>query len=92
MYEVHACVYILLLSFSNIAGYVFMPVLKGELKEFKHRWNRHRIRRNRFASCPCDIPNDVYYLSKYLGMVYQIVCKVTIWTSFYFKVVITYVT
>ena len=51
-----------------------MPVLKRELNEFKHRWNNHRIRFNRFASCPSDTPNDVYYLSNYLGMAHVIDC------------------
>ena len=60
-----------------------MPVLKSELNEFKHRWNNHRIRVNRFASCPSDTPNDVYYFSNYLGMPHVIDC-VQVLTQFSF--------
>eukprot|EP00731_Ephydatia_muelleri_P030947 Em0022g461a len=51
----------------HVAAYIFAPLLRKELCEFKNRWNLHRIRRNRFAVCPCDVPNDVYYLSSHLG-------------------------
>ena len=69
-----------------------MPVLKRELNEFKHRWNNHRIRFNRFASCPSDTPNDVYYLSNYLGMAHVIACVQVLTLFSFFKMVITSVT
>ena len=52
----------------HLAGYVFGGVLARELDEFKSRWNNHRIRRNRLASCPCDVPNDLYHLVGNMGM------------------------
>ena len=39
-----------------------------ELDEFKLRWNNHRIRWNRLASCPCDVPTDLYHLVGNMGM------------------------
>ena len=60
---------------SHVAAYDFAPLLRKELCEFKNRWNLHRIRWNRFAVCPCDVPNDVYYLSSQLGMLH---CKLPV--------------
>eukprot|EP00731_Ephydatia_muelleri_P002690 Em0001g2690a len=51
----------------HLASYVFGGVLARELDEFKSRWNNHRIRRNRLASCPCDVPNDLYHLVGNMG-------------------------
>eukprot|EP00731_Ephydatia_muelleri_P006772 Em0003g1020a len=53
---------------SHIAGFVFLPLLRKELDEFKKRWNRHKIRNNRLASCPNGAPDDLYYLSAYQGI------------------------
>eukprot|EP00731_Ephydatia_muelleri_P023454 Em0015g1037a len=55
----------------HTAGYVFGPLLQQELKEFKDMWNCHRIRRNRFAACPCDVPDDVYNLYSFMGEDYR---------------------
>ena len=44
------------------AGYVFAPLIKKELEEFRILWNNHRIRRNRLAGCPAGIPDDIYHL------------------------------
>eukprot|EP00731_Ephydatia_muelleri_P004243 Em0002g419a len=52
----------------HIAGFVFLPLLRKELDEFKKRWNRHKIRNNRLASCPNGAPDDLYYLSAYQGI------------------------
>ena len=57
----HAC--------SHSAGYVFGPLLQQELKEFKDMWNYHRMRRNRFAAGPCDVPDDVYNLYSFMGKI-----------------------
>ena len=53
--------------YSHIAAYVFLPILAEELKEFKKRWNCHRIRWNRLSTCPCYVPNDVYHLVGHIG-------------------------
>eukprot|EP00731_Ephydatia_muelleri_P012837 Em0007g147a len=47
----------------HIAAYVFEPLLRKELHEFKERWNQHRIRYNRHAVCPGGVPDDLYTLS-----------------------------
>ncbi|KAL5483974.1 hypothetical protein EMCRGX_G020396 [Ephydatia muelleri] len=47
----------------HIAAYVFEPLLRKELHEFKERWNQHRIRYNRRAVCPGGVPDDLYTLS-----------------------------
>ena len=52
---------------SHLAAYVFLPILAEELKEFKKRWNRHRIRWNRLSTCPCSVPNDVYHFVGHIG-------------------------
>ncbi|KAL5463949.1 hypothetical protein EMCRGX_G032901 [Ephydatia muelleri] len=44
----------------HIAAYVFEPLLRKELHEFK---NQHRIRYNRRAVCPGGVPDDLYTLS-----------------------------
>ena len=36
----------------HLAAYVFLPILAEELKEFKKRWNRHRIRGIGFQHVP----------------------------------------
>ena len=46
----------------HAARYVFGPLLKQQLSEFKEMWYQHRMRRNRFAACPCDVPDDLYNL------------------------------
>ena len=56
-----------MLNCSHVAGFVFLPILQKELHEFKRRWNRHRIRKNRFSSCPSGAPEDLYNLSAYQG-------------------------
>ena len=48
-------------------GYVYEPLLKEALEDFKDRWNSHRIRRNRVAGCPAGIPDDLYHLPQLNG-------------------------
>ncbi|XP_065890570.1 uncharacterized protein [Dysidea avara] len=49
-------------------GYVYEPLLNKALEDFKERWNSHRIRQNRVAGCPPDIPDDLYHLPQMNGV------------------------
>ena len=62
------CAYVCSPFLRHLAAYVFKGVLARELDDFKLRWNNHRIRWNRLASCPCDVPTDLYHLVGNMGM------------------------
>ena len=66
------CAYVCSPFLRHLAAYVFGGVLARELDEFKSRWNNHRIRWNRPASCPCDVPNDLYHLVGNIGMLHAL--------------------
>ena len=59
------CAYVRSPFLRHLAAYVFGGVLA---REFKSRWNNHRIRWNRLASYPCDVPTDLYHLVGNMGM------------------------
>ncbi|CAG8591246.1 2633_t:CDS:2, partial [Scutellospora calospora] len=42
--------------------YIFMPLLKVEISEFKQEWNSYKIRFNNNSKCPAGCPDDNYFL------------------------------
>ena len=53
--------------YRHCLAYVYEPLLENSLKDFKARWNSHRIRNNRKAGCPSGVPDDLYYLPQQQG-------------------------
>ena len=67
----------------HLAAYIFGGVLARELDEFKSRWNNHRIRWNRLASCPCDVPTDLYHLVGNMGMLQRTELAYMLFTGYF---------
>jgi hypothetical protein len=59
---------IILNVFRHCLCYVYEPLIKKALDDFKARWNNHSIRRNRLAGCPSGVPNDLYNLPQITGL------------------------
>ena len=62
----------------HILAYVYGPLLKRSLDDFKVRWNSHRIKLNRVAGCPDGVPEDLYNLPQLNGMMAMIVMVIYI--------------
>ena len=52
--------------------YVYEPLLKSALEQFKIRWNTHSIRLNKLAGCPPGVPDDLYHLPVLSGSLHYI--------------------
>lgn len=65
-----------LLHKRHILAYVYGPLLKRSLDDFKVTWNSHRIRLNRVAGCPDGVPEDLYNLPQLNGMIVIIIVMV----------------
>jgi len=65
----------------HILAYVYGPLLKNSLDDFKARWNSHRIRLNRVAGCPDGVPEDLYNLPQLNGMMSMIAMVIDIMYS-----------
>ena len=48
-------------------AYIYGPLLRKALDEFKDKWNTHSIRRNKKAGCPSGVPDDLYKLPQLTG-------------------------
>ena len=55
----------------HILAYVYGLQLRKSLDDFKDRWNSHRIRTNRVAGCPDDVPEDLYNLPQLYGTIWD---------------------
>ena len=51
-------------------AYTIVGIISRELDEFKNYWNSHKIRRNRKASLPSGIPQNLYAMPHLYGMFY----------------------
>ena len=59
----------LVISYRHHAGYVFEPLLRKALEDFKDLWNNHKIQRNKVARCPHGVPDDRYLLPQLNGSI-----------------------
>ena len=50
---------------------VFKSLLQNDLNEFVLYWNSHKIRESKHFNCIGGIPNDLYDMPGYYGMVYN---------------------
>ena len=53
--------------YRHCAAFVFLNLLRRDIREFMNTWNTHRMRVNQHAGCPTGVPNDMYYLSPRIG-------------------------
>ena len=57
-----------ILFYRHCIAYVYEPLIKKALDDFKERWNCHAIRPNRLAGCPSGVPDDLYSLPQLTGI------------------------
>ena len=50
-----------------------VPVLRKEVDEFVMHWNSHRIRPSTYAVSPGGIPDDLFEMPEYYGIIYFII-------------------
>ena len=55
-------------------AFIFAPLLRRELDEFREHWNSHTMRYNRLADCPTGAtPNDLYEMPDFYGKGFMII-------------------
>lgn len=59
-------------SLCCLLAVVFLPIIERELREYMAYWNTHMIRSSRLGNCLGGIPEDLFSMPAYYGM---IVCK-----------------
>ena len=47
--------------------YIYLPIIRRELLQWKEEWNSHRIRRQSNTECPAGVPEDNYYFPEAVG-------------------------